>query len=132
MTLPRGDVDPELQARVAARRLGDPEVGEREHVGKRRVGQRVGRGDRHRAGHVGDAVVDDPVDLVGRVAVGGRPRGLEAAALVDRDVDEHRVRLHQRELRAADHVRGAGAVHEHGADHEVHVAAAAPRSRGSS
>ena len=111
--LAAGDVDPELQPGVAARRLGHPEVGEREHVGQGRVGERVGRGDRHRAGHVGDAVVDDPVDLVGRVAVRGRPRGLEAAALVDRDVDQHRVGSHQRELLAGDHVRRARAVDQH-------------------
>ena len=53
-------------------------------VGQRRVGERVGRGDRDRARHVRDAVVDDPVDLVGRIGVGRRARGLEAAALVDR------------------------------------------------
>ena len=65
--------------------------------------------------------MDDPVDLVGGVAVRRRPRGLEAAALVDRDVDQHRVLLHQAELLAGDHVRSAGAVDEDAADHEVHV-----------
>ena len=61
----------------------------------------------------------DAVDLVGRVGVRGRARGLEAAALVDRDVDEHRVALHQLELLAPDHVRRLRAVDEHRADHEV-------------
>ena len=93
VTSPAGDVDARAQARVrAAMRALDALVGEREHVGQRRVGERVGRGDRHRARHVRDAVVGDPVDLVGRVGVGRRARGLEAAALVDRHVDEHGAR----------------------------------------
>ena len=114
-----GDVDARPQAGVAPDRLGDAVVGERDRVGQGRVGEGVGRGDRDRAGHVGDAVVGDPVDLEGRVAVGGRARGLEAAALVDRDVDQHRAGLHQRQLLAPHHVGRAGAVDEHGADHQV-------------
>ena len=68
--LAAGDVDPEPQAGVAPDRLGDAVVGEGDRVGQRRVGERVGRGDRDRAGHVGDAVVDDPVDLEGRARGG--------------------------------------------------------------
>ena len=90
MTLPSATLTPRRRPGIAPHRLAHPEVGERQRVGQRRVGQRVGRGHRHRAGHVGDAVVGDAVDLVDRVAVGGRLRGLEAAALVDRDVDQHR------------------------------------------
>ena len=53
--------------------------------------------------------------------MGRRARGLEAAALIDRDVDEDGARFHQRELRARDHMWGTRPVHEHGADHEVDV-----------
>jgi hypothetical protein len=53
--------------------------------------------------------------------VGGRPRGLEAAALVDRDVDEHGVLLHQPELAARDDAGSLGAVDQHRSDHEVDV-----------
>ena len=60
--------------------------------------------------------------------MGRRPRGLEAAALVDRDVDEHGAALHQPELLARDHVRRPRAVDEHRADHEVGRRAGAARS----
>ena len=115
-----GHVDAGPEAGILGEGALDAVVGEREDVGKGRVGERVGRGDRHGSRHVGDAVVGDPVDLVDRVAVRRRLRGLEAAALVDGDVDEHGVALHQGELVALDHVRGAGALDEHGADHQVH------------
>ena len=120
--LAAGDVEPEHEAGVRAERAVHAVVGELEDVGHRRVGQRPGRRDRHRAGHVGHAVVRDAVDLVGRVRVRRRARGLEAAALVDRDVDEHRVALHQPELLARDDVRRAGAGDQHGADDEVGLA----------
>src|SRR5215207_548925 len=44
-----GDVDPEPKPGVAAGGLGDAVVGEGQHVGKGCVGEREGRGDRHRA-----------------------------------------------------------------------------------
>ena len=53
------------------------------------VGQGLGRGAGHGAGHIGHAVVDDAVDHVGRVGVGGGLRGLEATALIDGHVDDH-------------------------------------------
>src|SRR4051794_5694144 len=59
-------VDSQLQAGVVMRSLHHALVGERKHVRKRGVGERVGRRDRHRARHVRDAVVNDPVDLEGR------------------------------------------------------------------
>src|SRR5215204_5349863 len=112
-------VDAVRQSRVLARGARDAGVGEVQHVGQSGVGQRVGRRDRHRAGHVGDAVVRHAVDLESRVGVRRRARGLEAAALVDRDVDEHGSRLHQPELLAPDHVGRLRAVDEHRADHQV-------------
>jgi len=48
-----------------------------------------------------------------------RVRGLEAAALVDRHVNQYRAGLHQRQLLAPHYIRGARAVDQHGADHEV-------------
>jgi len=47
-------------------------------------------------------------------------RGLEAPALVDRRVHQYRVALHQPELVPADDKGRAGAVDEHGPDHQVH------------
>ena len=90
--------------------------------GQRGVRERARRGHRHRAGHVRDAVVDDAVDLVGRLGVRRRAGRLEAAALVDRDVDEHRAGLHQPEHVARHELGRARAGHEHRADHEVGLA----------
>src|SRR3546814_16128103 len=43
---------------------------------------------------VRDGVMDDAVDHIGRFCVGRRVTHFEAAALVDRDVDEHRAGTH--------------------------------------
>ena len=53
--------------------------------------------------------------------MGRRPRRLEAAALVDRDVDQHRAALHAGEMRAGDKLRRAGARNQHRADDDVGV-----------
>jgi hypothetical protein len=94
-------------------------VGEREHIGQGGVRERERGRDRNGAGHVRDAVVGDPVDLVDGIGVGGRSRGLEAAALVDRYVHEHGALLHQPELVPLHDVRRTRPVDQHRADHEV-------------
>ena len=48
-------------------------------------------------------------------------RGREAAALVDRDVDDHRARLHAGDHLARDELRRERAGDEHGSDHNVRV-----------
>ena len=88
------DVEPGAQMRVVQERAAPALLGERQHEGQGRVVEREGRGARHRARHVGDAVVDDALLDIGGIGMRRRPAGLEAAALVDRDVDEHRARLH--------------------------------------
>src|SRR4051794_20616852 len=88
-------VDAHAQPGVARDGRGHALGGDVEHERQRRVGQRVGGGDRDGARHVGHAVVGDAVDLVGRVRVRGGTRGLEAAPLVDGHVDQHRLLLHQ-------------------------------------
>src|SRR5688572_19053183 len=52
------------------------------------------------AWHVGDAIMNDAVDLVSRIVVRGRTRSLETAALVDRHVDDDGARLHGFQHRA--------------------------------
>src|SRR5256886_13544386 len=52
------DIEAVAQMRIIGERLLPALVGEREHEGQRGVVERIGRSARHRAGHVGDAVID--------------------------------------------------------------------------
>ena len=89
-------VEPEGEAVVVAAGLLPALGGQRDGVRHGRVGQGVRRGVRHRARHVRHAVERRVVHRVGRLGVRGGVGVLEAAALVDRDVDQHRARLHPR------------------------------------
>ena len=102
--------------------LPPPLVGEVQHERHGGVAERDRRGPRHRARHVGHAVVHYPVHLVHRIAVGGRLRGLEAPALVDRDVDESGAGLHLREHLARHQLRRDRPGNQHSADHHVGLA----------
>ena len=53
------------------------------------MGERVGGGARHRAGHVGDAIMDDAFGHEERRTVGGGARSLGNAALVDGDIHQY-------------------------------------------
>ena len=66
------------------------EIREGSHVGQRGVGECERRSARHRARHVRDAVVNDAVYHESGIGMRRRVAGLEAAALIDCDVDEHR------------------------------------------
>ena len=94
-------------------------VGKLQRVGHGRVGQRVGRGLGHRAGHVRHAVEQRVVHAERRVIMGGRPRILEAAALVDGDVHQNGARLHLCDKRIRYQPGRFGAGHQDGADHQV-------------
>ena len=118
VTLPR-DVEPVPQVRIVGERAPPALVGEREDERQRGVVERIGRGARHRARHVRHAVMHHTVDYVGRVGVRRRARGLEAAALVDRDVHHDRALLHLLHHLPADELRRGRARNEHRADHEV-------------
>src|SRR6202042_2785272 len=80
-----------------------------------------GGGVRHRARHVRDAVEDAVVDLEDRVRVRGRVRVLEAAALVDRDVDEDGTGLHPGHELVGDQLGCLGPGDEDRADDQVGV-----------
>ena len=90
-------------------------------MGQGRVVEGEGRGARHGARHVRDAVMNHVVDDEGRIAVGRGVRRLDAAALVDGDVDDHRARLHPADHVGGDELRGGRARNEHPADHHVRV-----------
>ncbi len=107
--------------RVVGHRLAPPFVGQREHEGQRGVIERVSRSAWHRARHVGHAIVDDAVDLEGGLGMGRDARGLEAPALVDGDVDQHRPFAHPGDMLARDQPRRHTAGHQHRADHQIGV-----------
>ena len=104
-------------------------VGQLEHVRHGGVGQREGRRPRHGARHVGHAVEHGVVHGEGGVVVRGRARVLEAAALVDRDVDQHRARLHLRDSRIGHQLGCLGAGDQHRADHQVGLLDGVPPDR---
>ena len=104
------------------KRLPPAVISERLHVRQRGVRQRERRGARHRPGHIGHAVVDHALEHIGRLGVGGRAAGFEAAALIDGDIDQHRALLHGLYHGSGDEFRRGGAGDEHRADDEVRVA----------
>ena len=96
-------------------------VREMHREGQGGVGQREGRGAGDAAGHVRDAVVNHAVHFVGRVLMSGGFRCLEAAALIDRHIHQHRTGTHQCELIARHQLRCGGARNQHCADHQIGV-----------
>lgn len=117
--LPGPGVQAAGQAGVGRQGGIDTERGELADVREGRVDEGAGGGVRYGAGQVGDAVVDDALDLVGRVVLGGGPGGLEAASLVDGHVDRQRVQLQSSQVVAGDELGGRGAGNEDGADDDV-------------
>ncbi len=65
--------------------------------------------------------MDDSFLHVDGIGVGGGPRGLRTAPLVDGDVDEHRPPLHRPHHLAADELGRGGAGDEHRADDEIGI-----------
>ena len=123
--LPGDGVDAEGHRRIAPRGAGRAVHGDLLDVRQRGVRQRVRARVGHGAGHVADGVVDDAVQLVHRIVVRRLVDRLDAAALVDGDVDDHGVRLHPLDHLLADDDRRPAAGDEHGADDEVGVGHAA-------
>ncbi len=115
------DIQPGHQVRIVLAGLFPALVGEGQQEGQRGVAKCQGRGARDGARHVGDAVVHDAIDIINRVLVRGGFRGLEAAALIDGDVDKDRTGLHRLELGAGDQFRGCGPRDQDCADHHVGV-----------
>ena len=63
--------------------------------------------------------MDDPVNLVSRVFVGGGVRSFKAPALINRHIHQHRTALHIGQHRAGNQVRRARPRDQHCADHNV-------------
>src|SRR3546814_3243260 len=69
---------------VAAQRLLPAQFGNAQRVRQGDVVERIGAGARDRARHVGDRIMNDALDAVGRIGVRRRVARLAASALVDR------------------------------------------------
>ena len=117
--MPGVDVQPRQQVLVIGAGLAPALVGQRQHEGHGGNAQRQGRGARHRAGHVGDAIVHHAVNLVDRVLVGGGVAGLETAALINRHIDQRRAGFQQFQLRLGDQLGGSRTGDQHRADDQV-------------
>ena len=94
-------------------------ISEGKGEGQRYVVKGIGRGPRYGTRHVGNAVVDDVVQHVGRRGVRGRSTGLEAPALIARHIDKHGSRLHSRYEFLGHALWCRGALHQDGTDDEV-------------
>src|SRR5699024_10429570 len=117
--MPVVDVESAGQGRIVRQGLVPSLIGDLDGEGQSRLRQRRGRGAGYVPGHVRHAVVDRVVDGERRIVVRGGTAVLEAAALVDGDVDEDRTRLHVRDHLIGDELRRLLAGDEHGADDEV-------------
>ena len=112
-------VQPSGQMRIIGTGFVPALVGQRDHEGHGCIAQGQGRAARHGAGHVGHAIMHDPVDLVDRVLVGRGARCFETTALIDGDIDDHRAGLHRGQLCAADQLGCGRAGDQHGTDHHI-------------
>ena len=110
---------PAPESSVALARGAPSVVGDLQRVAQRDARKRMGRRVRDGARHVRDAVEDAVVHTERRVGVRRRMRILEAPALVDGDVDEHRARPHPRDELIAHEGRRLRTGHEHRADDEI-------------
>jgi len=83
----------------------------------------------HRARDVRDAVVKNPVHDIGRPIMRRRVRGLEAAPLIDRDIDHDGPASHVAEHRPRDDVRGRRTRNQDRTDHQIGIPQRAAQRR---
>src|SRR5215218_2603294 len=114
-----GDGDAEPETRVGVDGVGEPAPRYLAHVGQKRVRERPCSGDGDGGRHVLYAVVDDACLPVCWLGEGGRAGSLDAAALIDVDVDYYASLLHSLDGSAVDEVRRLGADDEDRAYEQV-------------
>ena len=107
------------QVRIGQAGLAPALVRQGDHKRHRGIAESDGRGAGNCAGHVGHAVVHDPVYVIDGVGVGRGARGFKATALVDCDVHDGRTRLHGGQLCARYQLGGRSAGHENRTDNHV-------------
>src|SRR5258708_7975938 len=91
------DVETGKQVPIRSQGVLPSTVCDAQRVRERDDVERIGAGPGNCAWHVSNAVMNDFVDDVGRVRMGGGVARLETAALVDGDVDKHRALFHRLE-----------------------------------
>ena len=77
---------------------------------------------RHRRRHIGDAIMHDATQHIGRITVSGGTSGLNAAALIDGDVNDDGTFLHGGNHRFGDNLGCGSARDQHAADEKVRLA----------
>src|SRR5918994_2407830 len=88
-------------------------------VWQRSIGKSEGGGSGDAARHICHGIVQNAVDKVGGVLMGGGFDGLDAPALVHSHVDDDRTTLHELEVGSLDQMGCLGTREEHGPDHQV-------------
>jgi len=88
-------------------------------IGEGRCGQGLGGGAGEAGGDVVHGVVEDPVDVVDRVVVGGAPAGLDGAVVVAGHVDDHGAGFHELQVPPVYEMVGPGLVPEYAVDEDV-------------
>ena len=104
---------------ILAHRFLGAEIGDLERERQGRVVESEGTRPRDCAGHIRHAIMNDSVDLIDRIGMGGRVAGLEASALVDGDVDEDRAALHCFEHLARNELGRCRARDQYRADNQL-------------
>ena len=97
----------------------DTERGKLAHVRQGRIAQSLARCPADGAGYVGDAIVHDAIYYLSRLVMCGRPACLDAAALIDADVDDDAAGFHLLQQRPVDQHRRPPAGDQHRSDYEV-------------
>lgn len=92
--VPVVDIQPVQEVRVIAHGSLSTLVCQFQYKRQGGVVQRGRRRPCNRARHIGDAVVHDTINAVGRVIVGCRPGRFKTAALVNGNIYHHRAPLH--------------------------------------
>src|SRR5215213_2921082 len=113
------DIEPVAQMRVFRERTSPALVRQREHERNSGVAEREGRRARYRARHIGDAVMYYAVDQISRIRMRGGARSFGTAALVDRDIHNHRALFHQPHGLGRNEFRRLCAGHKHCGDDEI-------------
>ena len=83
---------------VSGTRRLQARFGEPHHIRKRHIAKRMRTCPSNGARHVRHAVVDDAFLDISRLRVSCRTTGLDAAPLVDTDINDDRARLHHLEV----------------------------------